>query len=207
MPRCTVCSRSRSWVSPTASICAACLRTSRKAKGRPAEPASDANAARHRDIPVTSRRPSPPIEMPPPVGEAQQAARFEFTTRLARHEEPPAPSCSGSALPLVMALSEVLKPVISSRLKSPPAWPYDDRVLVWLSPKRIGDVALFHSRNGPSMSQLLGASDLAEEDARLVRTLVGKVERFSPGLPVALRQVATKLGIVIHTPGRRTTQA
>ena len=106
-----------------------------------------------------------------------------------------AQSCTDSVLPLVMALAAVVKIVIGPHLREmPSSWPYDDQVLAWLLPNLRDDVDRFHSRGGPSMSEMFQPHQLETIDESCVKLLGVRVERLAPGLIGELRRLATVAG-------------
>lgn len=89
-----------------------------------------------------------------------------------------------SCLPLTMHLARLAEQVIEPILESPTEWPFEDRVLVALSPSLAKDVTAYHDGHGAQLMHVLKPRQIE----RLDRTLVG-------GLHQLLSQ---RLGLVSH---------
>ena len=78
------------------------------------------------------------------------------------HQEP---SFSESCLPKTMAVARRHRRRILRELKlTPPTWPFEDRVLVWLAPHWTDDVAKYHASSGREMAKRFDADQLLHLD-------------------------------------------
>ena len=197
MPLCNRCGERKSWVSQSASICAQCLRSARKSKNKVRTSKAAIKAIR----PDASTTPTKSEPRKPPLAQDTKGVNPLLVTAV-RMRQVPAPtrsqrSCTGSALPKVLALSEVFQDVISPHLQAPSEWPKNDRVLAWLWPNLASDVVKFHIQDGPSITRIFDAGQLQSLDNISVRKLAVKVERLSPGLVLRVRRLALDPGVTI----------
>ena len=102
------------------------------------------------------------------------------------------PTYTASALPLAMALATAVRPLIVTQFRSLPAWPYDDRVFVWLLPNFREDVERFHSNRGPALCEMFHRGQLEAIDRACVLLLGARIERLAPGIIRELKRWAAR---------------
>jgi hypothetical protein len=71
-------------------------------------------------------------------------------------------------------ISASLRPRLRTKPKAlPKSWPFDDRVLVWLLPNLLPDVARLHKSDGPSLREIFPEQALESLDIALTRMIKG----------------------------------
>jgi hypothetical protein len=97
---------------------------------------------------------------------------------------------SESCLPLTMELAKVFKTLVRTELPTtPPLWPFEDRVLLWLLPSLRKDIMQFHGGTGSSMTAIFQEHVLQSIDSSLLGLLVDRLEKRRPGTLESLSEV------------------
>jgi hypothetical protein len=90
---------------------------------------------------------------------------------------------SGSCLPETMLVAKTFRRMILPHLRSiPPTWPFEDRVLAWLSRGCLERIKRFHNGAGSRLAELLPEEVLQRIDAELLAVLLQRLDNAVPGL-------------------------
>jgi hypothetical protein len=103
-------------------------------------------------------------------------------------------SFGGSCLQVTMSLAATFRATLSERLAGvQAAWPYEDRVLVWLDSGLESSVREFHDGDGEGLVDLLRAGQLTRLDRAMARRLIVRIGEEVVGRCLIEQFVAGKL--------------
>ena len=84
---------------------------------------------------------------------------------------------SATCFPVTMTYANSIRKKIQPMLRfTPRAWPFPDRLLVWVWPFFSKDVRAFHHSNGKGISEIFQDHQIDHLDENLMRTLEVKLK-------------------------------